>query len=155
LRRLQAVLSQGYHLFQGKSVSDRRVLLSILNCREFLSGLKRVENFLKFFSCQFVVSVFEEHASVSQAVASGSLVISDGVAVSGDGLWCGIDFVVAMRHLEGYLASVSSFLGRSLRVGLLELVGGIEVFAQSQELLSLLQVLVGSTACEEHEASYQ
>ena len=62
---------------------------------------------------------------------------------------CVVDAAVAFSHLQCPLAAQCPLLGRRLRVGLLVLVGGIEVFTQGIELVTLLHSLVGATPTQE------
>ena len=106
----------------------------------------------EFFFCLFVFTVFQEHTGVSQAVVQWCLVVTDGIAISGNCLRCRIDLLITASHLQGNLSSIVSFLGWSFGISLLELVGSIVVFAQRKELLSLLQVLVNAAAYQKKAA---
>ena len=120
--------------------------LQTILCQDIIG--QGVQDDTKLLGSQLIVAILQELTGVCQSVFDGSLVVSDGIAIGGYCLRRGIDFLIAMRHLQGTFTSLVTLLGGCLRVSLLELLGSIVVFAQSQELLTFLQVLVDATACQ-------
>ena len=106
----------------------------------------RVQHQLIFVGRLLVVTVPEQLASQAQVRHDVVLSVSDDVAVGGDGLWRGVQSVIAQRHSLGTLAAGVSFLGRCLAIGLLKLVGRIVILANGQKLFALLHVPFRTTA---------
>ena len=74
------------------------------------------------------------------------LLVAYGVGIGCRRLLRCVDALVAQRYLQRNLSALGTFLGRSLGVSLLELVGSVVVFAYGKILLGTLQVLVGSAS---------
>ena len=111
----------------------------------------RVEHNLKLLFGLTVLSVFKQLLGVSQPVLWRSLFVAYGVGIGCRRLLRCVDALVAQRHFKRNLSALGTFLGRSLCVSLLELVGSIVVFAYGKKLLGALQVLVGS-ASRQHKS---
>ena len=93
-----------------------------------------------------MLSVFKQLSGVSQPVLWRGLLVAYGVGIGCSSFLRGVDALVAQRHFKRNLSALGTFLGWSLCVSLLELVGSVVVFAYGKILLGALQVLVGSAS---------
>ena len=75
--------------------------------------------------------------------------IADHVVVGGNGLRRGVGPTVTGGHLLTQLTPLGLLLGRRLGVGLLVLCGGVIVFPEGIEFVSLLQCLICTTTRQE------
>ena len=78
------------------------------------SVVEGVEHLAKQFFRLFVGTALQKLTGIAEAVGGGGFVLAYGVAVSSQGLLCGVYALVAVGDFHGYLSAAGLVLGRSL-----------------------------------------
>ena len=109
----------------------------------------------EFLGGFLVAAVLQQLAGDGEVGLAIVLFVTYHVAIGGDGFLRGVDALIAICHLAGYLSAPGTLFRWRLRIGPFKFVAGIVILSQGEIFLTSFEIAVGTARTDEGDHGHQ